>query len=135
PGDWVKRKGVARVRLENGTIRIAEVHWYEAHGIRRKDLKIKRYVDLSILQPILHQGPSPCGSETRPIVRLFLSLTLVFVLTSPALAQSRPFDDWLADLLTEARTRGYSDELLQQTLVGITPLHRVIKSDRKQAEH
>ncbi|MBI3635874.1 MAG: hypothetical protein HY216_06605 [Candidatus Rokubacteria bacterium] len=45
PGDWVKRKGIARVRLEDGTIRIAEVHWYEAHGIGRKDLKIKRYVD------------------------------------------------------------------------------------------
>jgi hypothetical protein len=33
PGDWVKRKGVARVRLRDGTIRLAEVHWYEAHGI------------------------------------------------------------------------------------------------------
>ena len=45
PGDWVKRKGIARVRIEDGTIRVAEVHWYEAHGIGRKDLKIKRYVD------------------------------------------------------------------------------------------
>lgn len=45
PGDWVKRKGVARVRIGDGTIRVAEVHWYEAHGIGRKDLKIKRYVD------------------------------------------------------------------------------------------
>ena len=44
-GNWVKRKGVARVRLEDGTMRIAEVHWYEAHGVGRKDLKIKRYVD------------------------------------------------------------------------------------------
>ena len=43
--DWVKRKGVARVRLPDGTIRFAEVHWYEAHGIGRKELKIKRLVE------------------------------------------------------------------------------------------
>jgi hypothetical protein len=44
-GDWIKRKGVARVRLVDGTIRQAEVHWYEAHGIGKKDLKIKRLLD------------------------------------------------------------------------------------------
>ena len=44
-GDWVKRKGSARVRLEDGTIRVAEVHWYEAHGVGRKEFKIKRYAD------------------------------------------------------------------------------------------
>ena len=44
-GRWRKRKGVARVRLENGAIRQAEVHWYEAHGIGRRDFKIKRFVD------------------------------------------------------------------------------------------
>ena len=44
-GRWRKRKGIARVRLEDGEIRLAEVHWYEAHGIGRKELKIKRYVD------------------------------------------------------------------------------------------
>ena len=44
-GNWVKRKGIARVRLEDGRIRVAEVHWYDAHGIGRKELKIKRYVD------------------------------------------------------------------------------------------
>ena len=38
-------KGIARVRLSNGTVRLAEVHWYEAHGIGRKELKIKRYID------------------------------------------------------------------------------------------
>jgi len=46
-GDWIKRKGVATVRLPDGTIRKAEVHWYEAHGIGKKDFKIKRYVDRS----------------------------------------------------------------------------------------
>ena len=40
-----KRKGIARVRLRDGTTRLAEVHWYEAHGIWRKEFKIKRYID------------------------------------------------------------------------------------------
>ncbi len=44
-GRWRKRKGIARVRLPDGAIRLAEVHWYEAHGIGRKEFKIKRYVD------------------------------------------------------------------------------------------
>lgn len=41
PGRWRKRKGVATVRLPDGTRCVAEVHWYEAHGIGRKDMKIK----------------------------------------------------------------------------------------------
>ena len=36
-GNWRKRKGIARVRL-------AEVHWYEAHGIGKKEFRIKRYI-------------------------------------------------------------------------------------------
>jgi hypothetical protein len=44
-GQWRKRKGNARVRLEDGAILLAEVHWYEAHGIGRKEFKIKRYID------------------------------------------------------------------------------------------
>ena len=44
-GRWRKRKGIARVRLPDGSIRQAELHWYEAHGIGRKEFKIKRYVD------------------------------------------------------------------------------------------
>ena len=32
-GRWRKRKGIARVRLSDGSIRIAEIHWYEAHGV------------------------------------------------------------------------------------------------------
>ena len=47
PGHWRKRKGVARIRLADGTACIAEVHWYEAHGIGRKELKIKRLIDES----------------------------------------------------------------------------------------
>jgi hypothetical protein len=44
-GRWRKLKGIALVRLRSGTIRKAELHWYEAHGIGRKEIKRKRYVD------------------------------------------------------------------------------------------
>ncbi len=40
-----KLKGTARVRLQSGRIREAELHWYEAHGIGRKEIKRKRYLD------------------------------------------------------------------------------------------
>lgn len=45
PGRWRKLKGVAMVRLTNGRIRKVELHWYEAHGIGKKKIKIKRYLD------------------------------------------------------------------------------------------
>ena len=38
---WRKRKGIARVRLPDGSIHLAELHWYEAAGIGRKEFKIK----------------------------------------------------------------------------------------------
>lgn len=44
-GRWRKLKGIADVRLPNGRIRRVELHWYEAHGIGRKDIKIKRYLE------------------------------------------------------------------------------------------
>jgi hypothetical protein len=44
-GRWRKRKGAATVRLANGAVRRVELHWYEAHGIGRRDFKIKRYLD------------------------------------------------------------------------------------------
>ena len=44
-GRWRKLKGVARVRLDNGRIRLAELHWYEAHGIGKKEIKRKCYLD------------------------------------------------------------------------------------------
>ena len=40
-GRWRKRKGIARVRLTSGAVLLAEVHWYEATGIGRKEFKIK----------------------------------------------------------------------------------------------
>lgn len=45
PGRWRKLKGIAMVQLPNDELRRVEVHWYEAHGIGRKDLKIKRYLE------------------------------------------------------------------------------------------
>jgi len=45
PGRWRKLKGVANVRLFDGTIRLAEVHWFEAHGIGKRKMRIKRYLD------------------------------------------------------------------------------------------
>jgi len=38
---WRKVKGTAKVRLPSGRIRIAEIHWYEAHGIGKKEFKLK----------------------------------------------------------------------------------------------
>jgi hypothetical protein len=44
-GRWRKMKGIATVRLASGRLRRVELHWYEAHGIGRRDLKIKKYMD------------------------------------------------------------------------------------------
>jgi hypothetical protein len=44
-GRWRKMKGVARIRLRDGRVRLAELHWYEAHGIGKKEFKRKRFLD------------------------------------------------------------------------------------------
>ena len=44
-GRWRKMKGTARIRLTSGRVRLAELHWYEAHGIGKKEIKRKRYLD------------------------------------------------------------------------------------------
>ncbi len=44
-GRWRKMKGIAKIRLQGGHVLRAELHWYEAHGIGRKKLKIKRFLD------------------------------------------------------------------------------------------
>ena len=44
-GRWRKLKGVAKVRLRSGRIRLAELHWYQAHGIGKREMKRKRYLD------------------------------------------------------------------------------------------
>ena len=43
-GRWRKVKGVATVRLASGRIRRVELHWYEAHGVGKRKMKIKRYL-------------------------------------------------------------------------------------------
>jgi membrane-bound lytic murein transglycosylase B len=93
-------------------------------------------------------------------MRWLTSLTAFALLTAPQVATQNPtadppapavlatgiavpsvtidvpksFDDWLADLKTEARAKGFSDGVIDETLAGLTPLERVIQSDRSQAE-
>ena len=43
--NWRKLKGTATVRLSDGTIHPAEIHWFEAHGIGKKKMRIKRFLD------------------------------------------------------------------------------------------
>ncbi len=43
-GRWRKMKGTATVQVADGTICEAEIHWFEAHGVGRKDFKIKRVI-------------------------------------------------------------------------------------------
>jgi hypothetical protein len=44
-GRWKKLKGIARIRLPDGAVCKAEVHWYAAHGFGKKELKVKRLLD------------------------------------------------------------------------------------------
>lgn len=44
-GRWRKRKGVAMVRLADGRVRRAELHWYEAHGVGKRKIKVKRFLE------------------------------------------------------------------------------------------
>lgn len=45
PARWRKLKGIAIIRSRSGLVRLAEVHWYEAHGIGKKEIKVKLYLD------------------------------------------------------------------------------------------
>ncbi len=44
-GNWKKMKGLAHIQLSSGRIIFAELHWYEAHGIGKKEIKRKRYLE------------------------------------------------------------------------------------------
>jgi hypothetical protein len=44
-GRWRKLKGVAQVKLQSSHIRKAELHWYEAHGIGKRKMKIKKFLE------------------------------------------------------------------------------------------
>jgi membrane-bound lytic murein transglycosylase B len=70
-------------------------------------------------------------------MRALPPVTLALVLALAALCHAepvQPFNEWLAEFLTEARSRGYSDDVLEQALGGVLPLPRVIISDRRQPE-
>ncbi len=43
-GNWKKMKGVAKVRLSDGSVKLAEIHWFEAHGIGKRNIKVKHYL-------------------------------------------------------------------------------------------
>ena len=43
-GNWRKKKGISQVRLTDGTIAMAEIHWYEAHGIGKVKFKVKEWL-------------------------------------------------------------------------------------------
>lgn len=43
-GNWRKKKGIAQVKLQDGSMVMAEVHWYEAHGIGKVKIKIKEWL-------------------------------------------------------------------------------------------
>jgi hypothetical protein len=45
PGRWRKMMGEAMVRLSHGQLRRAELHWYEAHGVGKRNMKIKKFLD------------------------------------------------------------------------------------------
>ena len=42
---WRKLKGIAMVRLDDETLRLAELHWFEAHGIGKRKMRIKSFLD------------------------------------------------------------------------------------------
>lgn len=44
PGNWKKKKGIATLRVESGATAKAEIHWYEAHGIGKVKMKVKRWI-------------------------------------------------------------------------------------------
>jgi peptidoglycan lytic transglycosylase B len=68
---------------------------------------------------------------------LLLSTVLLIPQQTPPSAPeapSPPFEQWLQGVIDEARARGYSDELINSTLVGLTPIARVVERDNAQAE-
>jgi membrane-bound lytic murein transglycosylase B len=67
-------------------------------------------------------------------VGLLLPLALALTLQNAPVDTPQPFDAWLGELIEEARQRGYSNEVLESTVVGLTPLERAIASDRAQPE-
>jgi membrane-bound lytic murein transglycosylase B len=71
------------------------------------------------------------------LAALLLSTMLLFPQQTPPSAPeapSPPFEQWLQALIDEARARGFSDDLINSTLVGLKPISRVVERDTSQAE-
>jgi membrane-bound lytic murein transglycosylase B len=75
------------------------------------------------------------------LVALLLASATLLAQDTPVAPQSPPpadpkleFSAWLTELVADARSRGFRDDLIAQTLSGLEPLHRVIQADRNQAE-
>jgi membrane-bound lytic murein transglycosylase B len=68
------------------------------------------------------------------LLALFLSSALAAAPRQEPVAEPPPFDAWLEGLITEARARDFNESLIQEALVGLEPLPRVIQNDRSQAE-
>lgn len=67
------------------------------------------------------------------VVVALIGILLFAGQTSPQV-QPEPFDAWLEGLIAEARDRGFEETVIAATLGGLTPLERVVASDRSQAE-
>ncbi|MDA1185733.1 MAG: lytic murein transglycosylase [Acidobacteria bacterium] len=85
----------------------------------------------------MHSRIAHHPSPPLPIIQLAL-LVVVFLFTtglqSPVPDEPPPFDEWLQELLVEARARGFSEGLIQEALANVEPRPQVIANDRSQAE-
>ena len=68
------------------------------------------------------------------LIALLLSAALLAPAQDVVQEAPKPFDEWLSDVIADARARGFSEELLNDTLVGLQPLPRVVERDRSQTE-
>ena len=101
-------------------------------SVRSRGIRTKRGEKCKAAQPpsVRHNG----------VVRLSalliapIAAALLHASQGPAPVPPQPFDQWLQELMAEARARGYSESLVEQALAGVEPLPRVIQNDRSQAE-
>jgi len=84
-------------------------------------------VELRRARPLPHNG-------LVRLIALLVAAALLRAPQAPVLDAPQPFDEWLFELIAEARARGYSENLIEQALADVEPLPRVIQNDRSQAE-
>jgi len=100
PGGWRKRKGIAKVRLEDGATRLAEVHWYEAHGIGRKiqDQALHRLDHESI-------GKHFAGLSKNKGYEVSLERRKIYQFPDPEAAKHRQFESSTSQAKTTISTQ------------------------------